>query len=47
MTEPAVDYHEYAPTVPKVYIALAWLWVVAPFAYGFYQLLLKVGQLFG
>ncbi|MHC9296387.1 MFS transporter small subunit [Mycobacterium sp. LTG2003] len=47
MSEPAVEYHEYAPTVPKAYIALAWLWVVVPFGYGVYQLLLKVGQLFG
>ena len=41
-TEP----HEYQPTVAKVYIALAWLWAVIPFAYGVYELLLKVKQLF-
>ncbi|MEV7038017.1 hypothetical protein [Amycolatopsis sp. NPDC051061] len=28
-------------------IALAWAWVVLPFAYGVYQLLLKLVQLFG
>jgi hypothetical protein len=28
-------------------LALAWLWVGAPFAYGVYQLILKVVQLFG
>jgi len=27
-------------------IAFAWLWVGAPFAYGAYQLVLKVSQLF-
>ncbi|ABK73109.1 MFS transporter small subunit [Mycolicibacterium smegmatis] len=47
MSETPVELHEYQPTVPKVYIALAWLWVAVPFAYGVYQLLLKVGQLFG
>jgi hypothetical protein len=28
-------------------IVLAWAWVVLPFAYGVYQLLLKLVQLFG
>ncbi|GLY67175.1 hypothetical protein Atai01_37940 [Amycolatopsis taiwanensis] len=28
-------------------MALAWLWVGIPFAYGVYQLILKVIQLFG
>jgi hypothetical protein len=27
-------------------IALAWLWVIAPFTYGVWQLLAKVPQLF-
>ena len=27
------DLHEYQPTVPTAYIALAWLWVGIPFAY--------------
>jgi hypothetical protein len=40
------DIHEYRPTVPRVYIALAWIWVGIPFAYGVYELLLKVTQLF-
>jgi hypothetical protein len=47
VTESSVEFHEYAPTVPKAYIALAWLWVTIPFGYGAYQLLLKAGQLFG
>jgi hypothetical protein len=28
-------------------IALAWVWVVIPFAYAIWQLLAKVTQLFG
>jgi hypothetical protein len=28
-----VEYHDYQATVPKIYIALAWLWVAIPFAY--------------
>jgi hypothetical protein len=44
MTE--IDVHEYQPTVHRVYIVLAWLWVGIPFAYGVYELLLKVKQLF-
>ncbi len=28
-------------------IVLAWAWVALPFAYGVYQLILKVVQLFG
>jgi hypothetical protein len=41
-----VEFHDYQSTVPKMYIALAWLWVGIPFAYGVYELLLKVTQLF-
>ena len=40
------DLHDYRSTVPAVYIALAWVWVGVPFAYGVYELLLKVKQLF-
>jgi hypothetical protein len=40
------DLREYQPTVLKVYIVLAWLWVAVPFTYGAYELLLKVKQLF-
>ncbi|BCI52482.1 hypothetical protein NIIDNTM18_17600 [Mycolicibacterium litorale] len=47
MSESPVELHDYTPTVPKVSIALAWVWVAVPFGYGVYQLLLKVGQLFG
>jgi hypothetical protein len=28
-------------------MVLAWLWVALPFAYGVYELILKVVQLFG
>jgi hypothetical protein len=41
-----VEYRDYEPTVPKAYIALAWLWVAIPFTYGVYELLIKVKQLF-
>jgi len=41
-----VDLHDYRATVPKAYIALAWLWVAIPFAYGVVELILKVKQLF-
>ncbi|MGE2835548.1 MFS transporter small subunit [Mycobacterium sp. SMC-4] len=44
---PETELHEYTPTVPKVYIVLAWVWVGIPFAYGLYELLLKAGRLFG
>lgn len=40
------ELHEYRSTIPPVYIALAWVWVGVPFAYGIYELLLKVKQLF-
>jgi hypothetical protein len=39
-----------APTDRRVrpgLIALAWLWVALPFAYGVWQLLTKITQLFG
>jgi hypothetical protein len=41
-----VEFRDYQSTVPKVYIALAWLWVAMPFAYGVFELSLKVKQLF-
>ena len=40
------ELQEYQPTVPRAYIALAWIWVGIPFAYGVYELLIKVTQLF-
>ena len=48
MTEQTADgeLREYEATVPKAYIALAWIWVGIPFAYGVYELLLKVTKLF-
>ena len=41
-----VEFHDYQSTVPKMYIALAWLWVAIPFGYGVFELILKVKQLF-
>jgi hypothetical protein len=41
-----VELRDYESTVPKVYIALAWLWVSIPFGYGLYELMIKVSQLF-
>jgi hypothetical protein len=35
-----------APINP-VLAALAWLWVLVPFVYGLYQLLIKIPALFG
>ena len=48
MTDQAaeVELHDYRPTVPRAYIVLAWLWVSIPFAYGVFELILKVKQLF-
>ncbi|WP_264072746.1 MFS transporter small subunit [Mycobacterium palustre] len=43
MTDPTTTA---APVRPGV-IALAWLWVAVPFAYGVWELLSKVTQLFG
>jgi hypothetical protein len=40
------ELHDYRPTVPKIYIALAWVWVAVPFAYGLFELVQKVQQLF-
>jgi hypothetical protein len=34
-------------TVRSWLLVVAWLWVGLPFAYGVYQLILKVIQLFG
>ena len=49
MTEQTADveFREYESTVPLVYIAIAWFWVAIPFAYGVYELMLKVSKLFG
>ena len=32
---------------PPVLMVLAWLWVLVPFAYGLYQLVIKIPALFG
>jgi hypothetical protein len=48
MTEQTADLelHDYQSTVPRMYIVLAWVWVAVPFAYGVFELSLKVKQLF-
>jgi hypothetical protein len=48
MTDQTVDteLHDYKPTIPKIYIALAWVWVAIPFGYGVYELMLKATKLF-
>jgi hypothetical protein len=33
--------------VGRALTVLAWLWVLVPFAYGLYQLLIKIPALFG
>ena len=33
--------------ISPVLAALAWLWVLVPFGYGLYQLLIKIPALFG
>ncbi|MCO1656546.1 MFS transporter small subunit [Pseudonocardia humida] len=39
---------ESAPrAINPVLAALAWLWVLIPFGYGLYQLLIKIPALFG
>jgi hypothetical protein len=32
---------------PVVLVVIAWLWVVLPFLYGLYQLVVKIPALFG
>ncbi len=34
-------------TVNPVLAGLAWLWVLVPFSYGLYQLVIKIPALFG
>jgi hypothetical protein len=48
MTDQTADLElrDYESTVPNAYIALAWVWVSIPFAYGVYELMIKVSQLF-
>ena len=36
-----------ARPVGTVVAVLAWLWVLVPFSYGLYQLLIKIPALFG
>ena len=38
---------EEGPAISPVIAALAWLWVLVPFGYGLYQLLIKIPALFG
>jgi len=48
MTEQTADIElrDYESTASKASIALAWVWVGIPFAYGVYELLIKVTKLF-
>jgi len=36
-----------ARAVSPVLVVLAWLWVLVPFGYGLYQLVIKIPALFG
>lgn len=36
-----------AKGVPPVLVALLWLWVLVPFGYGVFQLVIKIPALFG
>ena len=54
LIRPVADsYHEPAGRsdqghgVSPVVAVLAWLWVLVPFGYGLYQLLIKIPALFG
>ena len=38
---------ENPQAINPVLAALAWLWVLVPFGYGLYQLLIKIPALFG
>jgi hypothetical protein len=38
---------ELAPRPRRVLTVLAWAWVIVPFLYGLYQLLIKIPALFG
>ena len=40
------DAQESRPISP-VLAGLAWLWVLVPFSYGLYQLVIKIPALFG
>jgi hypothetical protein len=46
MTDPRTPAPTDRPIGPAL-IALAWLWVALPFAYGVWQLFAKITQLFG
>jgi hypothetical protein len=35
------------PAVSPLLTAVVWLWVLVPFGYGLYQLLIKIPALFG
>lgn len=43
----SVENAEEARPAGPVLAPLAWLWVLVPFGYGLYQLLLKIPALFG
>ena len=45
MSDPTDERPEHRST--RCVVALAWLWVLVPFGYGLYQLLVKIPALFG
>ena len=45
MTTPG-STHDKPPTNTLVIGIIAWLWVLIPFAYGLYQLVIKIPALF-
>jgi hypothetical protein len=47
MTAHVEDPHAGNRPISPVLAALAWLWVLVPFGYGLYQLLIKIPALFG
>jgi hypothetical protein len=44
---PDVSNVDGARPISPVLAVLAWLWVLVPFGYGLYQLLVKIPALFG
>ncbi len=47
MTEGRARIPVDEPSNRAALMALAWLWVLAPFGYGAYELLVKIPALFG
>lgn len=47
MSTSSVNDRRTAGPPPTALIAFAWLWVLVPFVYGVYELVLKAKNLFG